>query len=109
MRLLIDECLPRKVKVLLAEGGHACETVPDAGLAGKQNGELLALAEGEFDVLITIDKNIRYQQNVAGRQIAILIIRAASNDIEDVRPQISHVLTALESIRPGEIVEVGNP
>ena len=58
MRLLIDECLPRKVKFLFAEGGHECETVRDAGFSGKENGELIALADKKFNVFITIDKNI---------------------------------------------------
>src|SRR5258708_34440849 len=75
MRLLIDECVPRKVKFLFADGGQECETVRDAGFSGKENGELLALAEGHFDVLVTIDKNIRYQQNMTGRNISVLIIR----------------------------------
>jgi predicted nuclease of predicted toxin-antitoxin system len=62
MRLLIDECVPRRIKFLLANDEHECATVQDAGFGGKENGELLAVAEGHFDVLVTIDKNIRYQQ-----------------------------------------------
>jgi predicted nuclease of predicted toxin-antitoxin system len=107
MRLLIDECLPRKMKFLFAEGGHQCETVRDAGFGGKENGELLALADKSFDVLITIDKNIRYQQNMTGLNISILIIRSASNDLDDIRPHVPHALVALQSIKPAEIVEVG--
>lgn len=60
MRLLIDECLPRRVKFLFAEAGHECETVRDAGFSGKENGELLALADKDFDVLVTIDRNIPF-------------------------------------------------
>ena len=56
MRLLFDECVPRKVKFLFADGGHECETVRDAGFSGKEN---VALAEEHVDVLVTIDKNIR--------------------------------------------------
>ena len=108
MRLLLDECLPRRTKFLFAESGHECETVRDAGFSGKENGELIALAEKQqFNVLITIDKNIRYQQNIAGRNIAILIIRAASNDLDDIRPHVPQVLAALRSIKLGQIVEVG--
>jgi hypothetical protein len=51
MKLLFDECVPRKVKFLFADGGHECETVRDAGFSGRENGELLALAEGHFDVV----------------------------------------------------------
>ena len=107
MKLLIDECLPRRIKFLFAEGGHECTTVPEAGFGSKRNGELLALAEGRFDVLITVDKNIRHQQNLANRSIAILIIRAASNDLDDIRSQIPHALDALETIKQGQILEVG--
>ena len=107
MRLLIDECLPRKVKFLFAEGGHTCETVGDAGFSSKENGELIALADKSFDVPITIDKNIRHQQNIKGRNIAILIIRPASNDLDDIRPHIPQALAALKTIRPCQVVEVG--
>jgi predicted nuclease of predicted toxin-antitoxin system len=60
MRLLLDECVPRKIKSMFVAGGHECETVRDAGFGGKTNGELLTLAESRFDVLVTIDKNIRH-------------------------------------------------
>ena len=68
---------------------------------------LLMLAEGDFDALVTIDKNIRYQQNITGRNIAIIIIRATSNDLDDIQPQIPQALTALKTLKPGQIVEVG--
>ena len=55
MKLLFDECVPRKVKFLFADGGHECETVRDAGFSGKENGELLALAEEQLDVFVIID------------------------------------------------------
>ena len=107
MKLLFDECVPRKVKFLFADGGHECETVRDAGFSGKENGALLALAEGHFDVLVTIDRNIRYQQNMTGRNIAILIIRPASNDLDDIRPHVPNALVALQSLKPGQVLEVG--
>jgi predicted nuclease of predicted toxin-antitoxin system len=106
MRLLLDECMPRRAKFLFAEGGHECETVRDAGFSGKENGELLTLAEKDFDVLVTIDKNIRYQQNITRRKIAVLIIRAASNDLDDIRPHVPEALVVLRSIRPGQVTEV---
>src|SRR5262249_7503087 len=105
MKLLLDECLPRKLKAAFSEAGHECLTVQEAGLTGKENGELLAAAESRFDALVTIDRNIRYQQNLAGRNIAILIIRAVSNDIEDIRPHIADALAVLKTLRAGEIVE----
>ena len=106
MKLLLDECVPRKLKFMLTSGGHDCETVRDAGLSSKTNGELLKLAEGRFDVLVTIDKNIRYQQNLTGRRIAIMILDARSNDISDISPLIPDALAALKRIGPGQILQV---
>jgi|SRR5579859_3417774 len=107
MRLLIDECLPRKLQFLFAEAGLECETVRDAGFSGKENGELLALADKEFDVLVTIDRNMQFQQNLAGKTIAILIIRVASSDLDDIRPYVPQAIAALKFIKPQQVVEVG--
>ena len=106
MKLLLDECIPWKVQFLFTAAGHMCDTVRDAGLSGKENGELLALIENQFAVLITIDKNIPYQQNMTGRKLSLLIIRPASNDIDDIRPHVPAALTALQSIQPGQVVEI---
>ena len=108
MRLLLDECVPRKIKFLFAAAGMLCETVRDAGWSGKENGELLSLAEQHYDVLVTIDRNIRHQQNLLGRSLSILIICAISNDYEDIRPQVPAAIEALKLIRSGQFVEVGN-
>jgi hypothetical protein len=83
-------------------------TVQEAGFAGKRNGELLALAEQAFDLFLTLDKNLRYQQNLEGRKIAILIVQAKSNRIADVRPYVPACLVAVQTIHPGQIVEVPN-
>ena len=92
---------------MLAQAGHDCETVPEAGFGGATNGELLAQAEFLFDVLVTIDRNLRYQQNLTGRDIAILVLCARSNDISDLEPLIPEAIRALVSIKPGEVVEIG--
>jgi len=107
MRLLFDECVSRLFKAGFAAHGHQCSTVPEVGLAGKKNGELLTLAEGKFDVFVTIDKNIRYQQNLSGRKIAILIIRARSSEIDDLLPELPACIVALHSIQPGQVVQIG--
>jgi hypothetical protein len=107
MKLLLDECLPRSAKLLFSGSGHTCETARDAGFGGKENGELLSLAERTFDVLITVDKNPKHQQNIANRRIAILVVRAISNDIDDIWPHFPEVLAALRLIKSGEIIEVG--
>ena len=106
MKLLIDECLPRALKRLLAE--HECRTVQEMSWSGKQNGVLLLLAEKEFDVLVTIDQGMEYEQNLANRTIALLVLRARSNQIEDLMPVIPAALTALRDIQPGQIVRVGD-
>ena len=79
MKILIDECLPAKLKGALAALGHECQTVRQAGFGSKKNGELLSIAEGKWDVLLTSDRNIKHQQNMAGRKVAILILCATSN------------------------------
>jgi predicted nuclease of predicted toxin-antitoxin system len=71
MKILIDECLPARMKGALAALGHECETVRRAGFGAKKNGELLKSAEDKWDVLLTSDRNIRYQQNLSGRRVAI--------------------------------------
>jgi predicted nuclease of predicted toxin-antitoxin system len=95
------------VAILLARDGHLGVSVRDAGFSGKTDGELLSLTEKSFHVFVTIDKNIGDQQNFAIRKIAVLIIRAASNDPDDIRSQIPAALTALRSIKPGQLLEVG--
>jgi predicted nuclease of predicted toxin-antitoxin system len=107
MNLLLDECIPRPFKPSLAVEGHTCSTVPEAGLAGKTNGELLLLAQRSFQVFITLDKGIPFQQNLTGFKIAILIIRATSSRLVDIFPQVPACLAALRAIKPGEVVRVG--
>ena len=106
MNLLLDECVPRPLKRSLAVEGHNCSTVPEARLAGKTNGELLLLAQPNFQVFITLDKGIPFQQNLAGFKIAILVIRARSSRLADILPQIPECLAALRVIKPGEVVYV---
>ncbi len=74
MRLLIDECLPRALKLHFR--GHACHTVQEMGWSGKKNGALLDAAERDFDVLVTIDQGIQRQQNLANRKLAPLALAA---------------------------------
>jgi predicted nuclease of predicted toxin-antitoxin system len=106
MKILIDECLPDSLKNHFEAFGHECETVRKAGFGSKKNGELLALADSQWDVLLTSDKNIKYQQNMMGRKIAILVMRAKSNRLVHLLPMIPSCGEALRSIQPGQIVEV---
>ena len=109
MKILIDECVPAGLSPVLRQRGYECDTVRDAGYGSKKNGELLRLAEGNWDVFLTIDRNIKYQQNVSGRKIGVLILRVKSNRLPDVLQHLSPSLEALNTIRPGEIVEIGLP
>jgi len=69
MRILLDECVPWPLRRLLA--GHQCVSAQQRGWGGIKNGDLIRLAEAEFDLFITTDQNIRYQQNLAGRRLPI--------------------------------------
>ena len=108
MRILIDECAPRALKKHLMNHGHECRTVQEAGWSGKQNGELLGLAETSFDVLVTVDTNLRYQQNLASHRIAIVVLQSSSNRLEFLRQHFSACVLALEKIKPGEMVQIGS-
>jgi predicted nuclease of predicted toxin-antitoxin system len=107
MKVLIDECAPKALKQALAPHGHHCVTAQEAGWSGKVNSELLELAEAEFEVLVTVDTNIEYQQNLTGRKIAIVILRARSNRLTHLSPHFPACVEALQSIKPGEIIYVG--
>jgi predicted nuclease of predicted toxin-antitoxin system len=108
MRVLIDECLPAGLKDSLVALVYEAETVRRAGYGAKKNGELLSLMDGRWDVLLTNDRNIQYQQNMTGRNVSILILCAKSNRIKDLLPLIPACADALLSISPGRIVEVGS-
>jgi predicted nuclease of predicted toxin-antitoxin system len=106
MKILIDECVPRDVCKDLPD--HECWTVPGAGFAGKKNGELLDLAEAAgFEVLLTVDQGLPYQQNLMGRTITILLIRPRSNKLVDLLPHMAASCRALDSIKPGQLVRIG--
>ena len=87
MRILLDECLPRPLKRWLPSD-HLVTTVPECGWAGIKNGRLLALAQLEFDVFLTIDRNLASQQDLPSFDIAVISLRALSNDMDDLRPLV---------------------
>lgn len=104
MRLLIDECLDWR----LARGlpGHEVTSVPRRGWAGIKNGQLLALAEQEFDVFITGDRNLSFQQNTTRFRMAVIVLTAASTKLEDTLPLMPEVMAQLAHCRPGQVIEV---
>lgn len=100
MKLLLDECIDRRLAKDLA--GHDVKTVPQMGWAGVKNGALLILAEKEFDVFITVDRNLSFQQNLPTFNIAILILHATSNRLADLKPLVPKVLSTLPTLTKGE-------
>lgn len=104
MRVLLDECLPRRLRSLFT--GHDVHTVPEMGWAGKKNGELLALLTADgFEVFVTADGGIRHQQNLPAG-VAVVVLVAASNRLADLVPRVPGALTALATIQPGDVVEI---
>jgi hypothetical protein len=104
MKLLLDECVTRYIKHDLI--GHEVDTVDEAGLKGLQNDELLRSAVGLYDVLITVDRHLPYQQNISTLGIAILILAAQGNTYAHLRVLMPQALKALESIGKGEVVTI---
>jgi hypothetical protein len=104
MQILLDECLPRRLARELP--GHEVRTVPAVGWEGTPDGDLLQLAAGTFDVFITADRGVAYQQNIAGFDIAVVVLRGRTNRLADVSPLMPAVLALLPTIRPGEIATV---
>ena len=98
LRVLLDECVPRRLKIDLRD--HEVRTV-------LRNGELLRVAAGNFDVLLTLDRNIAFQQNLRGLSIAVLAMVVTSNRLVDIRPIMPQVRAALPKVRAGEVTRVG--
>jgi predicted nuclease of predicted toxin-antitoxin system len=107
MKLLLDECLPRKLKREFTE--HEVLTIYEAGFKGLKNGALLRLAgEKGFEVLVSVDKNIEHQQNKENLPLAILVLSAKNNRIESLLPLMREALKVLENIKTGDIITIEN-
>lgn len=98
MRILLDESVPSRLGPLLF--GHGSTSVQRRGWASIKNGKLLALAAGEFDVLLAADKGMEYQQNLSALPVSILIVLARSNRLEHLRSAVPAILEALEQMPP---------
>lgn len=105
MRLLLDECVPRRLRRELSD--HEVRTVPEMGWAAKENGELLQLASNLFDVFITTDQRLSYQQNVASFSIAVVVLVASRNKIEFLLPLTPELRRLLIDVRPGKVYQIG--
>ena len=106
MRILLDECLPKRLRRDLV--GHEVRSVPEMGWAGKQNGALLALAQASFDVFLTVDRNLAFQQDINRFEIAVVVMVAKTNKHSDLQSLVADVLTILGAVTPGQVVKVGS-
>jgi len=104
MRVLLDECLPRRLGSELT--GHVISTVPQAGWAGISNGKLLTLIAGHYDAFLTVDKNLPTQQKTATRSFGVIVLRAPSSRLADLRQLVPQILEALTTLQPGMVVTV---
>ena len=102
MRIILDENLPKPLKRVFS--GQTVTTVQEQGLSGTSNGALLAQLEGAFEAFVTADKNLRYQQNLSGRRLAILEL--PSNRLPLLRPLFPRIAAPVESIAPGEYLQL---
>ena len=107
MRILLDEQLPTRLARHLA--GHDAWTVQQEGWSGLKNGALLRTATANgFDVFLTADQNLPFQQNLAKMELRVIVLVAPSNTLEDLMPLVPAVLQTIEHIQPGQVVRVGN-
>jgi len=100
MKLLLDECIDRKLAREFV--GYEVKTVPQMRWVGVQNGQLLALAEVEFDVFITVDRNLSFQQNLSQFDIAVIVLQTPSNRLADLKPLAPKVLAILSTATKGQ-------
>lgn len=105
MRVLLDECLPKRLGTHFPD--HDVSTVVQAGFSGLDNGKLLDAIQQDFDVFITIDSNLEYQQTLRDRPLGVVVVRSISNKLEDLLPLVPVISNAIESVKEGEIIHVG--
>ena len=104
MKLLLDECTPKRLRLDFA--GHEVQTVEQAGLKGLKNGALIRQASVRFEVLITVDRNLPFQQNLLAHRLAIVVLSARSNRYSELKMLAPKVLHALRTINAGDVVTI---
>ena len=105
MKVLLDECVPRKLERELPD--HEILTVTKRGWSGIKNGNLLTLAAPEFDVFLTVDQNLKYQQNLKNFSIGIILLVARNNRLKTLLPLMPEVREALSKITKGDFIHIG--
>ena len=103
-RLLLDECVDRRLALHLRP--HEVSTVAKAGWSGVKNGQLLRRAEQDFEILITVDRNLSFQQSVIDFKLAVIVLHAASNRLDALLPLVPQLLQAIASATPGQVIPV---
>jgi predicted nuclease of predicted toxin-antitoxin system len=107
VKLLLDECIDWRLSRSIE--GHETRTARQMGWTSIKNGELLALAHKEFDVFITVDRNLSFQQNLTDFSLAVIVLRSRSNRLADLRLLIPALLEQLSAVKPGAVTFVGGP
>jgi len=102
VKVLFDECMPQPLRRYL--GDFEISTAQEVGWGRVKNGELLKRAEGVFDAFLTADQRLKYQQNLAGRQLAILVL--STNRWPRVKAKTAEIIAAVQSLKPGDYVEL---
>ena len=105
MKVFVDECVDWRLSRDIV--GHEVRTARQMGWATIKNGELLALAAREFDVFVTVDRNLSFQQNLPTFSIAVLVLRARSNRLADLRPLVPELLARIPGAKRGAVEYVG--
>ena len=103
MNILFDHCVPKRLRRSLA---HPVKTTREMGWERLQNGALLSEAAKQFDVLLTVDQNIKYQQNVTALPVAVVVLIGMSNKLADLLPLVPRIEEVLKNLSPCTIVEV---
>lgn len=103
-KLLLDECVDWRLSRHLRP--HSVATVAKAGWSGVKNGRLLRQAEADFDILITVDRNLSFQQRVIDFRLAVIVLKAPSNRLQDLLPLVPQILETAVAIAPGSVVVI---
>ncbi len=108
IKILLDECLPKKLKYRIEEldPEFFTKTTPEMGWASLSNGKLLSVAEREFDVFITSDKNLSFQQSITSSSIQVVLLKARTNTYEDLLPLVEISQPIINTHEPGKYIEI---
>jgi hypothetical protein len=107
VRVLLDECVDRRLARDII--GHEVKTARQMGWTAITNGALLTLAAAQFDVFVTVDRNLAFQQDLHSHDIAVVVLRARSNRLADLKPLVAELVAAMPSARRGAAYFVGVP